>query len=101
MLQRFCALVGQRIRAQDLLARYGGEEFCVVLPETDLEGAVVLVDDIRRWMSSDGGVDGVTFSAGVAAWDGAETVDEMVLRADRHLYVAKSTGRNRVVASAT
>ena len=100
LLQRFCTLVGQRIRAQDLLARYGGEEFCVLLPETDVRGAAVLVDDIRQWMMADGGVGGITFSAGVAAWDGAESVDSLIMRADRHLYVAKSTGRNRVVASA-
>jgi diguanylate cyclase (GGDEF)-like protein len=99
VLQRFCRSVGGRLRAQDLLARYGGEEFCILMPETDASGAVRLVDDIRQWMDADELSDGITFSAGVAAWDGTESVDGLIMRADHSLYGAKSSGRNRVVPS--
>ncbi len=97
LLRTFSAGVAERIRAQDLLARYGGEEFCLVLPETDAEGALGLVDAVRRQMTSEGEGDGITFSAGVAAWDGTESIDSLILRADANLYVAKTNGRNRVV----
>jgi diguanylate cyclase (GGDEF)-like protein len=99
LLRRFVDSVTARIRAQDLLARYGGEEFCIVLPETDADGARELVEAVRCWVESDVGGGGVTFSAGVAAWDGAESLDSLILRADTNLYRAKSDGRNRVVAS--
>jgi diguanylate cyclase (GGDEF)-like protein len=99
-LRRFADSVAGRLRAQDLLARYGGEEFCIVLPETDAEGAMELVDAVRAWVASDDDGGGITFSAGVAAWDGSESVDSLILRADTNLYRAKSTGRNRVVAAA-
>ena len=53
-LRRFADRVAGRLRAQDLLARYGGEEFCIVLPETDGEGATELVDAIRAWVAAEG-----------------------------------------------
>jgi len=100
LLRRFAARMTRRVRAQDLVARYGGEEFCLILPETDADGALLLVDALR---ASGAGEDllgrRVTFSAGLATWDGAETVEDLVFRADASLYRAKAAGRNRVAAA--
>ncbi len=90
----------ERTRAQDLPARYGGEEFAVVLPETDTEGALHLVDLIRIETGADRSHgEPLTFSAGVATWDGQETPEELLGRADAALYSAKDQGRNRVVGA--
>lgn len=101
LLRQFADAVARAIRAQDLLARYGGEEFVLVLPDTAAAGAYHLLQAVRR--SAPGAVAGtderVSFSAGVATWDGVETVDHLVMRADRGLYAAKSAGRDRVVAA--
>ncbi len=97
MLRRFSDGISGRIRSQDILARYGGEEFCLVLPETDGRGATQLVEAIRQQTVSEDTATTVTFSGGVAAWDGTESIDSVLLRADANLYKAKSAGRNRVV----
>lgn len=100
LLHRFAFRMARRVRAQDLVARYGGEEFCLILPETDAEGGLRLVDALR---SVGAGEDmlgrRVTFSAGIATWDGSETADELLFRADASLYRAKAAGRDRVAAS--
>lgn len=100
LLRRFASRMTQRVRAQDLVARYGGEEFCLVLPETDARGALDLVDGLRSAGAGDDALGRrVTFSAGLATWDGAETAEELVFRADTGLYRAKAAGRNRVVVA--
>ena len=102
LLRRFAFRMARRVRAQDLVARYGGEEFCLVLPETEDDGAVALVEKLR---ASGAGEDGlgrrVTFSAGLATWDGVESAEDLVLRADTGLYRAKAAGRDRVVRGPT
>jgi diguanylate cyclase (GGDEF)-like protein len=76
------------------IARYGGEEFAVVLPdmtETDAAvtlGALLAVTPNRQ-----------TFSAGVAQWDGDETPEATLTRADQRLYEAKHSGRARVIGT--
>ncbi len=103
LLRRFARAVSGAIRAQDLLARYGGEEFVLVLPDTDAAGAEHLLRAVQRsrpGAPGPGDEDAVTFSAGVARWDGAEPADGLVLRADRCLYAAKTAGRDRVVSTA-
>ncbi|GHJ47766.1 hypothetical protein Cs7R123_51080 [Catellatospora sp. TT07R-123] len=82
----------QRLREVDYLARYGGEEFLVLLPDADGVRAGQVVDRLRSSTPL-----GQTFSAGVATWDGRETSDELVARADSALYTAKQTGRDRTV----
>ncbi|HWA36896.1 MAG TPA: diguanylate cyclase [Burkholderiales bacterium] len=88
-------------RGHDLVGRYGGEEFGVLLPGTDLEGAVVLAERVRRSVESEAldshtGVRG-TVSIGVAQLDPDDASHEAwISRADRALYEAKGAGRNRV-----
>jgi diguanylate cyclase (GGDEF)-like protein len=80
------------LRNIDQLARYGGEEFIALLPIADAHQAVVVLERLRQVTPA-----GQTFSAGVATWDGAESADDLIGRADRALYQAKASGRNRSI----
>ena len=92
-LLRRCAIAWDTtLRASDLLVRFGGEEFLVVLPEAPLDRAEEIVERLRAATPGT-----QTCSAGVALWDGVESIDELVARADAALYVAKAGGRDRMV----
>lgn len=100
VLRSVSAMMVSNTRDQDLVARYGGEEFCLVLPDTDLLGGHHLLDQLRS-----GGRDsttdlGVTMSVGLTSWDGIEDPVTFIDRADRALYQAKNSGRDRVVSIA-
>ncbi|GAA0249760.1 GGDEF domain-containing protein [Cryptosporangium japonicum] len=82
------------LRAVDHLARYGGEEFIVFLPGAGADRASEAIERLRAVTPND-----QTFSAGLAVWDGLETSDELIGRADRALYAAKANGRNRTEVS--
>jgi len=95
-------------RAGDLAARYGGEELAVLLPDTDVQGAVALAEQIRRAVSDlnieHAGLPGgfVTLSAGVDARQPADQEGQtkaLIQAADTALYRAKALGRNRVCAA--
>jgi diguanylate cyclase (GGDEF)-like protein len=83
------------LRAGDILARYGGEEFAILLPACDLDRAHVIVDRLRSAMPGE-----QTCSAGIAQWDGHETPEAAMRRADEALYAAKASGRNRTTVAA-
>ncbi len=92
-------------RAVDLVARWGGEEFCVLLVETDADGAVVTAERLRRALAqrpfetAAGPLD-VTMSVGIAGLrDAAEGLPELLRRADAAMYAAKKGGRDRFVVS--
>jgi len=88
-------------RETDIAARYGGEEFILVMPHTDLVGAVAATEKIREKVQalslSDHDIR-VTISAGVTSYRG-QGVQECVEEADKALYSAKNAGRNRVVSA--
>lgn len=97
--------IGDNIRRPaDSAARYGGEEFLVVLPDTTPQGALAIAETIRTAIS-DLGIEHaaseygrVTASIGAAAWtpETDDDVTEVIRAADRALYDAKATGRNKV-----
>ncbi len=91
-----------KVRANDLVARTGGEEFAVILPETDVQGALALAEKLRRAVENErivheGTAIAVTISLGVACFDEElKSAEALVRRADQKLYEAKHGGRNRV-----
>jgi diguanylate cyclase len=102
---RALALVGRiisaTIRASDFAARYGGEEFLILLPDTERDGALLVAENLRSEIEKAelSGIGSVTASLGVAVLptDAVEP-DDLMRKADRALYIAKETGRNRVNA---
>lgn len=80
------------LRETDLLARYGGEEFAVALPGCDREAAEDLVERLRAVTPG-----GESCSAGLVCWDGSETPDDLLGRADAALYEAKQSGRDQTI----
>src|SRR5688572_26284736 len=86
-------------RDTDLVCRYGGEEFCILLPQINLEGAALAAERFRSGIESKpcAGIS-VTASVGASAIQlGAPSPQAMLDQADKSLYVAKRSGRNRVV----
>ncbi|MHC4070049.1 MAG: diguanylate cyclase [Planctomycetota bacterium] len=105
-LQQLAEMMIRNIRTTDtIITRYGGDEFVLLMPETTLDCAKMLMERLRHQVKniSIPNIPAVTISCGLAEWnptdslsDDAETV---LKRADDALYKAKHAGRNRIVAS--
>jgi diguanylate cyclase (GGDEF)-like protein len=102
VLRQFALTVQGKIRDGDSFGRYGGEEFLLMLPDTGEQDAVVLAERVRV------AIDELTFAAisedlhvtvsiGIAEFCAGESIGQTVARADEALYVAKSSGRNRIL----
>jgi diguanylate cyclase len=96
------------VKGRDTPARYGGEEFALILPATTLDGAAALAEQIRKGLAghrltsrkSEMRYGNCTISLGIAVYRLGERLDDLLLRADRALYLAKDRGRNRVCTEA-
>jgi diguanylate cyclase (GGDEF)-like protein len=104
VLRSFAAAARAELREGDVLARGGGEEFLLMLPDTGEQAAQAVVERIRARVGAlrVEGVSGarrISFSAGLTARRGAEAVADTIGRADRALYQAKSSGRDRVLTA--
>lgn len=89
----------QNIRSIDIAGRLGGDEFVILLPETEMEGAKVLMNRLHHILSK--GVQevspSVTFSIGVAIFHTMPvSLDEMIHQADQLMYTAKKSGKNTI-----
>jgi diguanylate cyclase (GGDEF)-like protein/PAS domain S-box-containing protein len=82
------------LRGEDTILRFGGEEFLVVLPDCGEHDGTEIIERLRAATPN-----GQTCSAGLAVWRPGESVDDLVGRADKALYTAKESGRNRLVSA--
>ncbi len=98
-------LLRTMLRKADVAARWGGEELVVALAVPDLASAEIAAERVRAAIEAlvvrndAGAVVPVTASGGLSLLEDDETLDGLMSRADRALYVAKATGRNRIVAA--
>jgi len=106
VLMQIGRLFSLALRPSDVVCRYGGEEFCIVLPDTDGNGARValatLSDRLREMVVEWGGesLAGFTFSAGIAVFpQHGQSLGELISAADQALYDAKGSGRDRAVVA--
>jgi diguanylate cyclase (GGDEF)-like protein len=96
-LKDVAVALGLATRDYDVAARFGGDEFCVLLPETELEGALVVAERIRTLVEQNTAEPRITVSVGVAPHRGGHSkTKERLALADRAAYRAKFSGRNNV-----
>lgn len=101
-LVHLCNVIKEALRPSDSVARYGGEEFVIILPEVTLNEAAHTIERLQRELTKRFFLHEnervlITFSAGVAQRMEDEPQDEVIGRADKAMYQAKNTGKNRVV----
>lgn len=95
LLKFLAARWQSELRNGDLLARVGGDVFGVLLPHCHLEAGAAVIRRLCAVTAT------TTTSAGVACWNGHESMGELLARADQALYRAKQEGRNRIVLAET
>lgn len=97
------------VKGKDIASRYGGEEFAILLPETNLNGGVIVGDNLRKTLAtkeivnraSGENLGKITMSVGAAQFYPDEDIESLIERADAALYTAKHNGRNQVAAAPT
>jgi diguanylate cyclase (GGDEF)-like protein len=100
VLRAFSQVLGERLRRSDVVFRTGGEEFLVILHHTDWNGAVQVGEELRAITAASCLIPNkrVTMSGGLATMRPGESWPDWLKRADKNLYAAKRTGRNRIVS---
>ncbi|MCK5684286.1 diguanylate cyclase [bacterium] len=104
VLKILAGVLTQYTRESDIVARFGGEEFVILLPGTNVDGAKIIAEKIRHRVESktlqiDGESINYTISIGVSQFNKKmdSVIDTVLDRADKALYEAKNSGRNRVI----
>jgi len=105
ILRKIGRILKNSVRDNDIVARYGGEEFALILPGTDEQGAFILAERIRHkveethFINQEIQPEGkITLSTGIGTFpEDAVIVEDLIIAADRAMYHAKYTGRNKVI----
>jgi diguanylate cyclase len=108
VLKHFADLLTKNIKGRDTAARFGGEEFAIILPQTTIASAALLVEQIRsrleaqQWMNAKSGqlFSKITASFGIVRLNSGDDAEGLLKRADAMLYEAKRAGRNRIASEA-
>jgi len=104
VLKAISGMLQKAVRKSDIVARYGGEKFAAILPETDLKGGAILAERLRKsievaTISANEETLNVTISIGVTSHNfSAGSIEKatLIAAADKGLYNAKESGRNRI-----
>lgn len=101
VLKKISSIMAQSVRGEDIPGRWGGEEFLLILRDTDIMGAMQMAEGLRRQIEAHSfpRIGQKTASFGVAQFKNTESITAFINRADKALYTAKETGRNKVVMS--
>jgi|TARA_Y100000034_G_scaffold6338_1_gene6982 diguanylate cyclase (GGDEF)-like protein len=104
VLKEVAKVLADKVRDTDLIGskivgRYGGEEMSILLPNTDLEGAKIVGERLRKSIQEEfkGTKTKITISAGVSTYNPEESIEQLYKSADEKLYRAKDQGRNKVI----
>jgi diguanylate cyclase len=105
LLRGIAKLLNAHLRQKDIAARFGGEEFLILLPETDIKGAVAVGQKIQKtlaakeWKIKESGqtMGKISVSMGIALYQANESEKDLISRADNALYMAKNNGRDLIV----
>lgn len=99
VLKTVASIIKSSIRESDYVFRYGGEEFLILLPNTDINGAVVVGEKNRRNIENfDFGLDRkITISCGIKQIENYDNPYLDIEQADKYLYIAKKSGKNRCI----
>jgi diguanylate cyclase (GGDEF)-like protein len=99
VLKEYAGFLRQNVRKSDTVIRYGGEEFVLLFPGADKPTILATMQKIRQaW--KDRNIYGITFSAGIASYpDDGQTLEEILGCADKALYRAKNSGRDKVCSA--
>lgn len=106
VLKFISAQMRTAIKGKDIASRFGGEEFAVILPNTPISGALHIAEELRKTIGSSRlkrktdqqTLDKVTISIGVSWLRHNEGINDFIERADKALYQAKNSGRDKVVS---
>lgn len=101
-LQHLAKVIQQTLRPTDVVARFGGEEFVILLPDTSIDAAVETIARLQRALTKQFFLGNnerllITFSAGVSLFKKDEEQVTVLNRADQAMYLAKKSGKNRVM----
>lgn len=103
VLKTTAGVIKSQLREYDIPSRYGGEEFCILLPQTGIEEAKVVAERLRSAVESveitldDKRTVKLTISIGLAELDIKDMAEDLYMKADKALYDAKESGRNKVM----
>jgi polar amino acid transport system substrate-binding protein len=99
ILKSFATLLSSHIRKTDTIGRWGGEEFLIICPQTELQGSLKMLENLRQEVEQYpfDVVGHKTASFGVTTFLKEDTIESLIKRADDALYQAKNTGRNKIV----
>ncbi|WP_164966718.1 GGDEF domain-containing protein [Aliarcobacter trophiarum] len=98
VLIKIAEVLKKYVRDTDIVGRFGGEEFIIICSNTKQEGVKKLAENLRKILLKQDFeiLRQVTASFGIASYKDTDNIDELIKRADRALYLAKSKGKNRV-----
>ncbi|MBU0632866.1 diguanylate cyclase [bacterium] len=99
VLKQFAHILQTHVRVTDIIGRWGGEEFLIVCPNTEIDQTENIANHLKEKIAAyifTNGVKHLTASFGVSCFGNGKTIDDIIIEADRALYLSKDSGRNQV-----